>query len=81
MALRSAHKPQGWSFRHTLRELLETEASERRARRLLLLFKDSGLPEGKTLAALVDYGWRAFRNRSESETQPRITSVVNSEAS
>ena len=29
----------------------------------------------------LGYGWRAFRNRSESETQPRITSALNSEAS
>ena len=44
----------GWSFRRTLRELLETEAAERRQRRLLRLLKDSGLPEGKTLAALEE---------------------------
>jgi len=37
----------GWSFRRTLRELLETEAAERGQRRLLRLLKDSGLPEGK----------------------------------
>ena len=44
----------GWSFRRTLRELLETEAAERRQRRLLRLLKDSGLPEGKTLATLEE---------------------------
>jgi DNA replication protein DnaC len=43
-----------WSFRRTLRELLETEAAERRQRRLLRLLKDSGLPEGKTLATLEE---------------------------
>jgi len=33
---------------------------------------------GPTLrAAGLDYGWRAFRNRSESETHPRIPSAVN----
>src|SRR6266446_10373624 len=29
----------------------------------------------------LDYGWRAFRNRSESETQPSNTSALKSEAS
>jgi hypothetical protein len=31
----------GWSFRRTLRELLETEAAERGQRQLLRLLKDS----------------------------------------
>jgi hypothetical protein len=35
----------------------------------------------RPLSTGLDYGWRAFTNRSESETQPRITSALNSEAS
>ena len=29
----------------------------------------------------LDYGWTAFRNRSESETQPSAISALRSEAS
>lgn len=43
---------EGWSLRQGLRELLEAEAAERARRRLVRLLKESGLPEGKTLAAL-----------------------------
>lgn len=42
----------GWSFRQTLRELLEAELGARQQRRLGRLLKESQLPEGKTLAAL-----------------------------
>lgn len=42
----------GWSFRQSLRELLETEAQAREQRRLARLLKESQLPEGKTRAAL-----------------------------
>lgn len=42
----------GWSFRRTLRELLESEACERSSRRLARLLKGSGLPEGKSLGTL-----------------------------
>jgi phage protein D len=57
----------GWSFRRTLRELLETEAAERRQRRLLRLLKDSGLPEGKTLAALEQSRLSAAARRQLAE--------------
>lgn len=42
----------GWTFRQSLRELLESEAQAREQRRLQRLLKESQLPEGKTLAAL-----------------------------
>jgi hypothetical protein len=29
----------------------------------------------------LDYGWKAFRNRSESETQPSAISALRSDAS
>ena len=57
----------GWSFRRTLRELLETEAAERGQRRLLRLLKDSGLPEGKTLAALEESRLSAATRRQLAE--------------
>ena len=57
----------GWSFRRTLRELLETEAAERGQRRLLRLLKDSGLPEGKTLAALEENRLSAATRRQLAE--------------
>jgi DNA replication protein DnaC len=57
----------GWSFRRTLRELLETEAAERGQRRLLRLLKDSGLPEGKTLAALEESRLSAANRRQLAE--------------
>ena len=58
---------EGWSFRHTLRELLETEAAERGERRLLRLLKDSGLPEGKTLVALDESALSAALRRQLAE--------------
>ena len=52
----------GWSLRQSLRELLETEAQAREQRRLARLLKESGLPEGKTRAAL-DEGQLGATNR------------------
>ena len=43
---------EGWSFGRSLRELLEMESYARDTRRLERLLKDSGLPEGKSLASL-----------------------------
>jgi len=43
---------EGWGFRRALRELAEAETAQRRTRRLQRLLRESGLPEGKTLAAL-----------------------------
>jgi len=48
----SRSQAEGWSFRRSLRELLEIEASERSSRRLARLLKGSGLPDGKSLASL-----------------------------
>jgi DNA replication protein DnaC len=57
----------GWSFRRQLRELLELEAAARGHRRLMRLRKESGLPEGKTLAALEESRFTAGLRRQLAE--------------
>lgn len=43
---------QGWGYRKFLMYLCESEAQDRRERKLERLLKDSGLPTGKSLANL-----------------------------
>ena len=57
----------GWNLRQSVRELLEIEAGARRERRLRRLLKESGLPEGKTLAALDDTRLSAANRRHLAE--------------
>jgi len=41
-----------WGYRRLLQHLCESEAQDRRERKMVRLLKDSGLPEGKTLGNL-----------------------------
>lgn len=58
---------EGWSFGRTLRELLEIESDSRDQRRLARLLKESGLPEGKTLASLESKRLSVANRRRLSE--------------
>jgi len=58
---------EGWGLRRALHELLEAEVAQRRARRLHRLSRESGLPEGKTLAALDPAGLTATLRRQLAE--------------
>lgn len=58
---------EGWSFARSLRELLDMEMAARDTRRLERLLKDSGLPEGKTLASLDTRSLSAANRRRLSE--------------
>jgi DNA replication protein DnaC len=57
----------GWSFRQTLRELLEAEAQARDQRRLVRLLKESQLPQGKTRAALEESRLSAANRKALGE--------------
>ena len=43
---------EGWSHRHVLEHLCQSEATDREQRRIGRLLAESGLPEGKTLGNL-----------------------------
>ena len=45
---------QGWGYRKFLLYLCESEAQDRRERKLERLLKESGLPPGKTLGSLEE---------------------------
>lgn len=65
--VRERSQSEGWSFERSLRELLEIESSARDGRRLERLLKESGLPEGKTLASLDTKRLSAANRRRLSE--------------
>lgn len=58
---------EGWSFRKTLRELLEIEAGARAERRLARLLKEASLPEGKTRASLDEARLSSANRRKLAE--------------
>lgn len=53
-----------WGYRQLLQHLCESEAQDRRERKMTRLLKDSGLPEGKTLGTVEDKLWPAKIRRA-----------------
>jgi DNA replication protein DnaC len=53
-----------WGYRRLLQHLFESEAQDRRERKMNRLLKDSGLPEGKTLGNVEETLWPAKVRRA-----------------
>lgn len=55
---------ENWGYQRLLQHLCESEAQDRRERKLTRLLKESGLPEGKTLGSVDENLWPAKIRRA-----------------